>query len=230
MYLYTGDTQVLNDTWDAVRRYIGYMDDMSEDGTVDFGLGDWCMPQKKKDTMTPTRLSDTWFYYADVLTASKIAGVLGKKAGKSYYKSHAETILHAFLTSFVNKATGEVEGDCQTSYALALQYGIVEGEPAQKVFHRLVDEVEYCGRHIDCGILGSKFVLQALVDGGRADLAYAVASQEDYPSWGHWIRQGATTLWESWDGGGSRNHHMFSAVSGLQALFRASRARALAHR
>ena len=54
-----------------------------------------------------------------------------------------------------------------------------------------------------------------LDEGGRADLAWAVASQRDYPSWGDWIRQGATTLWESWEGDSSRIHHMFSDVSGF---------------
>lgn len=216
IYLYTGDSQVLKDTWEAIRKYIGFMDSMSEDGTVDFGLGDWCPPEGGADgAKTPTALSDTWFYYVDTLTASKIATIVGKKAEADYYAAHAETIRKAFLKRFVNEQTGEVTGDCQTSYACALQYGIVQGELAAKIFARLVDEVERCNRHIDSGILGAKIVLQVLADGGRADLAYAIAAQKDFPSWGHWIEQGATTLWEMWNGDSSRNHHMFSDVSGF---------------
>jgi alpha-L-rhamnosidase len=35
---------------------------------------------------------------------------------------------------------------------------------------------------------------------GRPDLAYGIASQRDYPSWGYMIDKGATTIWELWNG------------------------------
>jgi len=67
--------------------------------------------------------------------------------------------------------------------------------------------------HLDCGILGAKYLLEALSEGGRADVAYKIVNQRDFPGWGHWIEQGATTLWENWDGSDSRNHIMFGHVS-----------------
>ena len=60
--------------------------------------------------------------------------------------------------------------------------------------------VEKSDGHIDSGILGAKYLLNALIDNGRADVAYRIASQTDLPSWGWWIEQGATTLWEQWNG------------------------------
>lgn len=216
IYLYSGDMAVLEQCWDAICKYIGFMDGMSEDGTVDFGLGDWCPPVGGADEpKAPTAITDTWYYYVDSLTASKIAAILGRTTEADYYADHAETIRQAFLKRFVDEATGNVSGTCQTSYALALQFGIARGELAKKIFDRLVDEVERCNRHIDSGIIGAKFVLQALTDGDRTDLAYAIVTQKDFPSWGNWIEQGATTLWEMWNGDSSRNHHMFSDVSGF---------------
>ena len=61
--------------------------------------------------------------------------------------------------------------------------------------------------------LGAKYLLNALLENGRADVAYRIASQKDLPSWGWWIEQGATTLWEQWNGADSRNHIMFGDIS-----------------
>jgi alpha-L-rhamnosidase len=67
--------------------------------------------------------------------------------------------------------------------------------------------------HLDCGILGTKYLLHALSDNGRSDVAYKIVNQTTFPGWGNWIGQGATTLWEQWDGSESRNHIMFGDVS-----------------
>lgn len=80
-------------------------------------------------------------------------------------------------------------------------------------YGKLVEQVEVQGRHIDCGILGAKYVMHLLTGLGRADLAYIIATQTTFPGWGHWIVQGATSLWETWEGDASRNHHMFSDIS-----------------
>jgi alpha-L-rhamnosidase len=73
--------------------------------------------------------------------------------------------------------------------------------------------VEKTNGHIDTGILGAKYLLNALLENGRADVAYRMASQKDLPSWGWWIEQGATTLWEQWNGTESHNHIMFGDIS-----------------
>src|SRR6185369_13156992 len=66
--------------------------------------------------------------------------------------------------------------------------------------------------HIDTGILGAKYLLNALTENGATDVAYQVASQKTQPSWGWWIEQGATTLWEQWNGADSRNHIMYGDI------------------
>jgi alpha-L-rhamnosidase len=216
VHVYTGDVRILRETFDAMLRYLEFVESMSEDETVDFGLGDWVMPQHRTKTdSVPTRLSDTWFWHLMTRTTAKIARVIGRTDEAVRLEAKASRLRETILRRFVDPVTGAVAGDCQTSYALVSLFGIVDGELAAKVFGRLVDEVERCGRHIDCGILGAKYVLQALAEGGRTDLAWAIASQRDYPSWGDWIQQGATTLWENWEGDSSRIHHMFSDVSGF---------------
>jgi alpha-L-rhamnosidase len=89
----------------------------------------------------------------------------------------------------------------------------------EKVTQNLVKKVMTDNRHIDVGLLGSKTILNALSENGEAELAYELATQDDFPSWGAWIKDGATTLYEDWKvdeerkGAMSRNHIMFGEIS-----------------
>ena len=81
---------------------------------------------------------------------------------------------------------------------------------------------------MDVGLLGTKAILNALSENGYADLAYTLASQSTYPSWGWWIVNGATTLYENWPidtkSDISMNHIMFGEIGawmykGLGGIF-----------
>jgi alpha-L-rhamnosidase len=214
LYLYRGDRAVLAENFAAMTRYIAYMTSMASGDTVDFGLGDWCPPVgEASDHKCPVRVTDTAYYYVDVCRVAAIAGVLGKKAEAARYRALALKIRKAFQKHFLDRGTGRVTGNSQTSMACALYQDLVDPADQPNVLAALVSEVEASHRHIDCGILGTKYLLHILTDLGRADLAYAIATQTDFPSWGHWFEQGATTLWENWNGHASRNHHMFSDIS-----------------
>jgi alpha-L-rhamnosidase len=95
----------------------------------------------------------------------------------------------------------------------ALFWGLLEPERRARVLQNLTANVQQQNGHIDTGILGAKYLLNTLTDNGRSDVAYQVASQTDLPGWGWWIEQGATTLWESWNGGDSHDHIMFGDIS-----------------
>ncbi len=214
MYLYCGDKSILETMYGNMEKYIDYMASMSDGYIVDFGLGDWCPPGSGPEySACPSAVTDTAYYYADAVIAARIAEILEKPDDKAMYSKLADNIRNAFRREFLDVTTGNVTGECQTSMATALYQGLVNEDEKQKVFERLVEQVEKANRHIDCGILGAKYVMHSLNDLGRADLAYAIAEQTDYPGWGYWIVQGATTLWETWIGNSSRNHHMFSDIS-----------------
>ncbi|MDO8685589.1 MAG: family 78 glycoside hydrolase catalytic domain [Clostridiales bacterium] len=214
IYVYCGDKEILEEFYDSIRKYVEYMNSMSGSYIVDFGLGDWCPPVGGvADYKCPSAVTDTAYFYMDSGILSKMAKILGYEDDAQKYCELAERIHKAFNTKFVSAEIGKVTGDCQTSYACTLYFGLVDGETRSKVIKNLVIEVEKCGRHIDCGILGAKYILHVLTDAGRADLAYDIATQTTFPGWGYWISQGATTLWERWNGDDSRNHHMFSDIS-----------------
>jgi alpha-L-rhamnosidase len=212
LYLYCGDIGILSEMYDCIKKYIDYMTVMSANHIVGFGLGDWCPPGGPENYKCPIEVSDTSIYYSDTVIFCKIAKLLGKKEDEKQYAELAAQIKKAFREKFIDEDTGTVHGGCQTSMACALYHGIVDEGLKSKVFGALVREIEACDCKIDFGILGAKYIFVTLTKYGRVDLAYRIASQTDYPSWGYWVLQGATTLWETWDGNSSQNHHMFSSI------------------
>lgn len=214
LYLYEGDTEGLAENYPFMKRYVDYMTSMATGHLVNFGLGDWCPPVGGAGAhKCPTEVTDTAYYFIDTHLLATIAAVLGRGADAKRYGQLAGRIRKAFQKRYLDPKTGLVTGNTQTSMACALYQGLVDEADQPAVFAALIAEVEAQKRHIDCGILGAKYLLHTLTDLGRADLAYAIATQTDYPSWGLWIAQGATTLWENWDGKCSRNHHMYSDIS-----------------
>lgn len=185
--------------------------------------GDWlCV-----DAIAPKRVVATAFFARSAALTAAAATALGHADDAARFGALAATVAAAFRTAFV-APDGRIEGDgglgeAQTSYALALRFGLVDGDLRDAVAARLVDDVERRG-HLTTGFVGVKHLLPALTDAGRVDLAYRLLEHEGYPSWGYSIAQGATTMWERWDGWtaergfqdplmNSFNHYAFGAVS-----------------
>ena len=220
MYRHLGDTRELGQSYGALCRYISFLDTMAVDHIVSYGLGDWCAPfdgpaltVNMASFKCPVPVSDTAYYYAAVKAAADIAHVLGREDDACAHAAHAREIRLAFREHFYDPHTHIVAGDCQTATGLMISMGLAEPGELPRLTKRLVEQIEANDGKLDYGILGMKAVLNALGRGGYAQLALDMLARPDYPSIGHWLNQGATTLWECWNGGGSHNHHMFSDVS-----------------
>jgi len=214
MRLYCGDSRLLESHYDGIKRYIDYLTGRAENHIISYGLGDWCPPVGKEwSHVTPSALTSTAYYYIDVRIAAEVARMLGKTEDADEYIKLADEIKQAFNEKFYNPETGTYSGEEQTGMATALYQGLAPESDKDKIFASLLSEIKKHNDHLWCGILGTKYLLHVLTDNGRTDVAYAIATQRTFPSWGHWIEQGATTLWESWEGGGSRNHIMFGDIS-----------------
>lgn len=214
VYLYEGNTLLLEQMYPAMAAYLRYAESMANHYLVDFGLGDWCPPTGgPAGHACPTAVTDTAYFYVMADVMAKTARVLGRRDDEGRYEALAEAIRNAFRQAFLDSASGRVVGDCQTSQACVLYQKLVNSDETERVLARLVEHVESKDRHLDAGILGAKYVMHSLTELGLVDLTYAMATQTTFPSWGHWLEQGATTLWEQWDGEGSHNHHMFSDIS-----------------
>jgi alpha-L-rhamnosidase len=129
------------------------------------------------------------------------------------YLALADQIKEAFNARFYDPKTGRYADGSQTAQGCALYQGMVEPEEHEKVLARLKEAIVEKDNHPWFGILGTKYVPNVLTNEGYADLALTMLAQTTYPSWGHWLEQGATTLWETWEGPDSQNHIMFGDIS-----------------
>ncbi len=209
LHEYRGDSRILAEHYDRFKRYVDYLTSKATDHIVGIGLGDW-VPAKTK---TPAEVTSTGYYYRDALIVSKVAEMLGKDEDMERYALLAADIAEAFHSKFYDARTGLYAGGTQTAMSCALYHNLVPDDQRQRVVDNLAANIESLGGHLDAGILGTKYLIDALTQNGRADVVYTFATKEDYPSWGNWLRQGATTLWEQWDGEASRNHIMFGHIS-----------------
>jgi alpha-L-rhamnosidase len=209
LYQYSGDTRVLTEHYDRHKRYVDYLTSEAENHIVSIGLGDW-VPAK---STTPEKVTSTGYYYRDALIVSKTAAMLGKTEDARRYGDLALKIRDAFNRDFFHQDAGLYAGGTQTAMSCALTHGLVPPAERERVFGNLVALIEKNDGFLDAGILGTKYLIDCLTAGGRADVVYGMATKTTYPSWGRWLEEGATTLWEQWDGGASRNHIMFGHIS-----------------
>ncbi|MBN2580099.1 MAG: glycoside hydrolase family 78 protein [Pirellulales bacterium] len=208
LYLYRGDVRVLETHYDNLKRYVDYLQRRSKNDLVDFGLGDW-VPAK---TETPVAITSTGYFYCDARLVSRFATILGRDADAKHYAALAEKIRRAWREKYIHN-DGTVNGGSQTAQSCALFQGFAAPDERDAIVNKLAKNVEEHAFHLDTGILGAKYLFRALSDNGRHDLAYRIAVQTTPPSYGSWIERGATTLWEDWGDGLSRNHVAFSDIS-----------------
>ncbi|MCG5052694.1 MAG: family 78 glycoside hydrolase catalytic domain [Myxococcales bacterium] len=208
VYKFTGDRTALMLAFGAQQKYLASLEARAPEGLVDFGLGDW----SHWKTQTPVAVTSTAAYHLMATLAAKTAGALGQPDLAKRYTALADKISQAFQRAFVNARTGQVADDQQTALALALLQGLVPETLRPAVVQRLVASVEKTDFHPDTGVLGAGALLRALSKAGHADVAFKVANRRTAPGWGHWIDQGATTLWETWSGESSRNHVFFGDI------------------
>ena len=213
IYLFYGDTRLLELCYDNIKRYVDYIDEQYPTGITDWGLGDW-VPVK---SVTPKEYTSSTYFYIDALILAKTAKLFGKMTDFERYSTLAEKIKSAINKKYLDYETGIYGSGLQTELSVALHWNLVPEELRSKVADNLARRVEQDNKHIDVGLLGTKTILNALSENGYAQLAYEVASQETFPSWGWWIVNGATTFYENWplDAGSdiSLNHIMFGEVN-----------------
>ncbi|MES1225417.1 MAG: alpha-L-rhamnosidase C-terminal domain-containing protein, partial [Bacteroidota bacterium] len=212
IYQFYGDSKLLADCYENIRRYVNHIDDNYPSGITDWGLGDW-VPVKSR---SPKELTSTCYYYADVLILAKAAKLLHNDADYAKYMKLAEKIKSAFNEKFLDRTRFIYGSGLQTELSVPLYWGLVPEEYKSKVAASLADRVVKDSTQLDVGLLGTKAILNALSDNGYADLAYQLASRRTYPSWGWWIMNGATTLYENWPIDAksdiSMNHIMFGEI------------------
>ncbi|UAY53779.1 alpha-L-rhamnosidase [Arachidicoccus terrestris] len=212
LYLFYGDAEVLRSCYDGIKRYVDYITRISPEGICSWGLGDW-VPVKSK---TPVPFTSTIYYYTDARILAEAARIFNRKEDYTKYSTLAEKIKKAFNDKWLNKETAIYDKGFQTEMSAPLYWGIVPEAYAVRVAAALNKRVEQDNYHLDVGLLGSKTILDALSMYGYHNSAYKIAGNKTFPSWGWWMVNGATTLYENWNIQSSSdislNHIMFGQI------------------
>lgn len=212
LYLFYGDSKALSDNYNNIKSYVDYVDAISPTGLTTFGRGDW-VPVKSTSSLEYT---SSVYFYVDASIMAKAAKLFKNQADYNRYSALAKKIKTAINAKYFNKETGMYASGTQTELSMALQWGIAPDQYKNRVAQNLAKRVASDSMHLDVGVLGAKAILNALSDNGQAETAYQLAAQDTYPSWGWWIVNGATTLYENWDINAARdislNHMMFGEI------------------
>lgn len=250
-YQMTGDTTVLTEHYEAMSRYIDYVKEHSIDknsGLIvqDRAWGDLCDWLGLEDGKNDKSLVWEAYWCYDLELMSKIAKILGKTDDAAMFNKYRDERIRMFNDIYIDPIThktrfssfiAEREGepvDIQTSYALPLQFGLVDKFHRKEFianFRNTLTRNNVTDSGIECepyslmtGFIGTAWINQALSSSGNSYDAYKLLTQEEYPSWIYPINQGATTVWERLnsythkDGFGSNNsmnsfnHYSFGAI------------------
>ncbi|MBP8240980.1 MAG: family 78 glycoside hydrolase catalytic domain [Thermoflexales bacterium] len=231
LYQRYGDARLLARHYPSMQAWMAYLAETSPghirahpDGRPRQGYGDWLALDGSGGTegATPKDLIGTAFYAHSAQLMARIAAALGKKKDAKRYAGLFETIRRAFIHRFVT-ADGLLIGQTQTACALALRFGLLPTQARPGIVAALARDIATRGNHLSTGFVGTPHLPFALSENGRADIAYALLNQRAWPSWLYSVTQGATTIWERWDGWtqdkgfqtpdmNSFNHYAYGAI------------------
>lgn len=211
-YLYYGDVKILEENYDAMKKYVDYLSSIADNFILpNDKYGDWVSPLEGWERGAPESISTGYYSYVSSIVA-KSAEILGFTEDVREYSSLSENIKTAFNQKFYDKEKKQYEVGSQFSNSFALFLGLVKDSEKEAVVNNLVDDIVITNKtHLSTGILGTKYLMEVLSNEGRSDIAWALVTQTTFPSWIDMLKD-RTTLSERWDKSGSSNHVMLGSV------------------
>ena len=211
LYTRFGDMEPIRQHYAAWKKWILHMkNDYMREGLMHRDTyGDWCMPPESLELIhsnDPTRITaatviSTPFYCYLCGKMAKFAEILGFEEDVTFFQKEITTTTIAFNDKYFNRVTGVYANNTVTANILPLWFGMVPKGLEDKVLESIINKtMNECGGHVSTGVIGIQQLMRCLTEYGRGDLAFKIASNDTYPSWGYMYRNGATTIWELWNG------------------------------
>lgn len=225
LYRQYGDQYAVSKHYPSMKKWMAYM----EKRYLKNGLmtrdkyGDWCMPPESPTLIhakDPARLTDgtliaTAYYIKLLQIMQEFATVLNRDSDRASFAKLADDMTTAFQATFYDKTAKHYGNNTVTANLLPLAFDITPEADRPAVFEAICRVIEVDNKgHIASGVIGTAWLMRTLSSQGRPDLAYRLATNTTYPSWGYMLKKGATTIWELWNGDtadpsmNSQNHVM----------------------
>ncbi len=199
VYQVYGDRRVLERQYPSMLRFIEFCRSRCTPDLLPPGqyhcFGDWL----SIGADTPKDVIFTAYFALSTRLTAEAAEILGKTEDAARLHDLYQQVKAAFNKAYVS-ADGRIRSDTQACYVLALAVDLVDGERAAQAARYLVEDIEKHHNHLTTGFIGTKDLMLVLSKIGREDVAYRLLFNDTFPSWGFSIKQGATSIWERWDG------------------------------
>lgn len=225
LYKQFGDDSSIRERYPSMKRWVDHMvDSYMADGLMPRDtFGDWCMPPESPELIhsnDPSRRTSgevlgTTMFYGVLRLMEKFAQMNGMSGDAERYASLAEEMKQAYNKKFFDYETARYDNNTVTANILSLRLGLVPQGYEERVAGNIIEKTEGdCKGHVSTGVVGIQHLMRGLTEYGALELAYKIVTNDTYPSWGYMVKNGATTIWELWNGDtadpamNSRNHVM----------------------
>jgi alpha-L-rhamnosidase len=219
IYRNYGDTRLITEQYESMERYMKWLETKTKDRiTTVGGFGDWLNAGggAKKEVM------DTGYHAYLAQIMAEMAQAIGRTEDAARYTQRSIDLKTAFAREFI-QPDGAIKESSQTAYALAFTMDLLPADMREKAANKFVQEIKRFNDHLATGFIGTPRLLPGLSQAGHDDMAYKLLLTDTYPSWLFSVKNGATTMWERWDGWtpekgfgaigmNSFNHYAFGAV------------------
>ena len=206
MYLAYGDKEILEDQYNSMKAWVGYMVDSSKNylWNTGFHFGDWLFYRPFDDNDGRSAVTDKYmiaqcFFANSVQIMINTAKVLGKNDDVAKYSELLKNLKEAFVKEYLTP-NGRLVSSTQTAYVLALNFDMLPENLREQAVEKLVENIKAYNNHLTTGFLGTPYLCHVLNRFGKTDVAFTLLMQESYPSWLYPVKMGATTIWERWNG------------------------------
>ncbi len=217
-YKYDGRVDIIEDNADMIYRYLKYISGRRDErGLVACGLGDWTQPRNGVENVfdSPLEFTDSIQVYEMAEKSAFLFEIIGREEERIFAARLADEILLSIRTHLVSEDGCIAAGECQTSQALALRFGIISEANKREAYRNLIRFIKEKDEHIYTGMIGARHIFHVLFENGDADLALKMITRPDAPSYGNMIELGGTALFEAFIQNGlqeSQNHHFLGDI------------------
>ena len=201
MYQWYGDIEAIRKAYPMMKRYLNYLNGMSDKHILSHGLGDWYDLGPKfagEAQLTPKAVTATSIFFYDAKLLGMMAQLIGEKEDALKYGNLAEEIRNAFNSRFLNPVNRVYSTGSQTAYSMPLFFGMVDDSIKRDVVNNLVKSIIKNDKALTAGDIGYRYLLRTLEEAGQSQLIFDMNSKTDVPGYGYQLSKGATSLTESW--------------------------------